>query len=335
MDRKNKNRIGGLDDFLRYRKGEMTGEERNAFEKELQKDPFAAEAAEGFSMVSAGDAEKDMAYLKKQLNKKTKKSSFTVYYRVAAAIAVLVALSVIILNKSDKQEYTLSENKSELAKPANELPASEPVADKTEKSDVSPKPVTIARTESRSLPASPTKVKPFNKNIAVATDERKEVKEVTSAEEFPIDQVNDTDSEVQVKDINLASVQSEITSEQVETEKKMEVSKVAGVSAPMEAKGRSLLDYTPPGPVTGIDSFNIYLERNIHNPETGNEKDDFVTVSFTVRTDSTITDLKIIDSPGQNYSREAIRLIKEGPKWKPATINGKPVEEKYRVTIKF
>ncbi len=81
--------------FLRYSGNKMSDEERNAFEKELQKDPFAEEAAEGFESVTPNTASKDMAYLQKRLKIRTTGMRNFPYYRIAASVAVLMVISTI------------------------------------------------------------------------------------------------------------------------------------------------------------------------------------------------------------------------------------------------
>ena len=49
MSDRNKNIISFITDLFRYHRDELSGLERNTFERELQKDPFSEEAAEGFA----------------------------------------------------------------------------------------------------------------------------------------------------------------------------------------------------------------------------------------------------------------------------------------------
>lgn len=95
-------------------------------------------------------------------------------------------------------------------------------------------------------------------------------------------------------------------------------------------------DHTNPIPVTGYDSFRTYIRYNLRYPidETGRKKE-IVVIGMTVLKNGTITDIKIIKSPSQLFSEEAIRLIKEGPAWKPATVNSVAQDEEVRVRIVF
>jgi len=322
MNNRDKNKTRNPAEFIRYRKSEMTGEERNSFERDLQKDPFAEEASEGFSLLTAEEAEKDISGLKKKLEARRRKSSTAIYYRIAAAVAVLVTVSIVFFNRTREPDIILS--KSDLEKPETTLviAASEPLMDKTEKAAVRNEPMNRTLIDSPQQPVSQSLTPNEYQQVAISSELEVEAKEEGKGE--------------QKEDIKATPVIVEDNySQPAEAEKKMEMSKVAGAAAPMAAKRKSAPDHIPPQPVTGIDSFNIYLELNVRNPQPESDQERFVTISFTVRTDSTLTDLKVIESPGQAYTREANRLMKDGPKWKPAMMDGIPVEAEYRITIRF
>ncbi len=105
--------------------------------------------------------------------------------------------------------------------------------------------------------------------------------------------------------------------------------------APANAKSMLIKDYTPPQPVVGRDSFDLYLDKYIRNPERSKKTGNIVEIRFKVRPDSTISNIKILSSPGKAWSEEAIRLIEEGPSWNPAKKNGQPVEEEVKLRILF
>lgn len=85
---------GKRDDFLRYRAGEMSDRERNAFEKELQRDPFAADAAEGFSLIDPGDVRSDLNKLEKRISIRTATRHLIFYSGVAAVVLLFIVSSV-------------------------------------------------------------------------------------------------------------------------------------------------------------------------------------------------------------------------------------------------
>ncbi len=85
----------------RYLNKEMTGAERNAFEKELQKDSFATEAMEGLELLSGTAFDQDLKELKARINKPKKKKRIP-YYAAAATILLLVTAGIIWM-QLDKQ----------------------------------------------------------------------------------------------------------------------------------------------------------------------------------------------------------------------------------------
>jgi len=314
MDKNKEHRGFGSEDFRRYRNGEMTGEERNAFERELQKDPFSEEASEGFLLITGDQAEEDLKMLRKKLSKRTSIRTAAVYYRIAAAVAILVTVSVIFFNRSKESEVMLGKSEKNLTETPLAIAASDPIKDLSEKAESKNEPAKRAQQISPPPPVSPSPRLAVTEQTVLSTDDKSEVKEMVEEEALIV--ANEQD---------LARA--------AESEKKMEMAKVAGVSATMAAKGRSVSEHTPPQLVAGIDSFNIYIEENITSPVTRGEQ--IVIISFIINTDSTLSDFRIIESPGESFSLEAKRLIKEGPRWIPATENGIHVKEETRIKIVF
>lgn len=88
------------------------------------------------------------------------------------------------------------------------------------------------------------------------------------------------------------------------------------------------LAYRAPAPVTGETAFENYLKTKTVNPE--NKYSGTVRVSFIVMPDGSLQDFKIIRHLNEECDAEAIRVIKEGPAWAPAS-DGKPAKVKVRV----
>lgn len=101
--------------------------------------------------------------------------------------------------------------------------------------------------------------------------------------------------------------------------------KVAGVDVSSDADNMA---YRAPAPVTGETAFENYLKTKTVNPE--NKYTGTVRVSFIVMPDGSLQDFKIIRHLSEACDAEAIRVIKEGPAWAPAS-DGKPAKVKIRV----
>ena len=95
-------------------------------------------------------------------------------------------------------------------------------------------------------------------------------------------------------------------------------------------------NYTPPLPVNGRSAFDKYIRDNIRRPDTTTSGQRVVVVlNFNVNPDGKIDRLKVLRSPARIFSDEAIRLIMEGPAWKPAEENGKTIPDEVSVRIVF
>jgi TonB family protein len=58
-------------------------------------------------------------------------------------------------------------------------------------------------------------------------------------------------------------------------------------------------------------------------------------VEFVVGTDGTLTDFRIVRGPGFGLDEEAVRVIKEGPAWKPGKQNGTAVKVRMIIPVKM
>lgn len=78
----------------------------------------------------------------------------------------------------------------------------------------------------------------------------------------------------------------------------------------------------------GEEAYNIYIAENMQYPETAKENgiEGVVTVVFVVKSDGTLTGLKIKRPLDPDLEDEALRLVKGMPKWIPADKGDAPAE---------
>ena len=93
------------------------------------------------------------------------------------------------------------------------------------------------------------------------------------------------------------------------------------------------MPYFPGGQVLMLK----YLADNIKYPASAvkAKKQGRVIVTFIVQKDGSVTHAKIAKSIDPELDAEALRVVKGMPKWTPCTQNGKPVNVKYSVPVKF
>lgn len=82
----------------------------------------------------------------------------------------------------------------------------------------------------------------------------------------------------------------------------------------------------------GIQKFYDFVGKNYKVPEDEDIKGK-VFVQFVVEKDGTLTDIKVIRDLGFGTGKEAIRVLKKSPKWKPGIQNGRPVRVLYSLPI--
>ena len=60
-----------------------------------------------------------------------------------------------------------------------------------------------------------------------------------------------------------------------------------------------------------------------------------VIVAFVVNKDGSIGDVKVLRSPDQHLSDEAVRVVKQMPKWKPARQGNRSVRSRFNLPVMF
>jgi TonB family protein len=95
--------------------------------------------------------------------------------------------------------------------------------------------------------------------------------------------------------------------------------------------------YVMPQYTGGLQEFGAFLGSNIKYPAKArnNKIQGAVYLGFVVQADGSLTDFKVIKSPDQELSDEAIRVLKSTPSWIPGKMYGKAVRVSYTVPIRF
>lgn len=80
-----------------------------------------------------------------------------------------------------------------------------------------------------------------------------------------------------------------------------------------------------------------YISENLKYPAPAKENgiEGVVNVAFLVRTDGSIGSIKIVRMIDPDLEMEAIRLVKNMPKWNPGKSDGKPVDATATISIPF
>jgi hypothetical protein len=103
-------------------------------------------------------------------------------------------------------------------------------------------------------------------------------------------------------------------------------------------EGEKLISYVTVTPAThnvsgGLNKFNKYIIDNFRMPNLNNFPGGKEIVEFTIKTDGTVGDIKIIQDIGYGVGKQFIKILKNSPKWTPGVKDGKPVDCTFTLPI--
>ena len=147
--------------------------------------------------------------------------------------------------------------------------------------------------------------------------------------------------EVEVLNVVEDDVETETIEINTEDDKDVEVVIAPPVEAPVEEEEEEVVfvvvESMPEFP-GGAQAMMRYIAENIKYPVIAQENgiQGRVTCQFVVNKDGSIVDVVVVRSGGDpSLDKEAVRVLKTMPKWKPGKQRGKPVRVKYTVPVNF
>ena len=147
--------------------------------------------------------------------------------------------------------------------------------------------------------------------------------------------------EVEVLNVVEDNVETESIEVNTEDDKEQEVVIAAPVEAPVEEEEEEVVfvvvESMPEFP-GGQQALFKYLSENVKYPVIAQENgiQCRVICQFVVNKDGSIVDVEVVRSGGDaSLDKEAVRVIKSMPKWKPGKQRGKAVRVKYTVPVNF
>ncbi|MCP1996942.1 energy transducer TonB [Flavobacterium sp. HSC-61S13] len=102
------------------------------------------------------------------------------------------------------------------------------------------------------------------------------------------------------------------------------------------SSGNEVFDFVQvkAAPVGGFEVFNKMFISRFRSPEVGNDiKKIQVIVKFIVEKDGSLSDISILRDPGYGAGKEALRVLQNMPKWKPAIQNNRQVRSQFTLPI--
>lgn len=91
----------------------------------------------------------------------------------------------------------------------------------------------------------------------------------------------------------------------------------------------------------GMQAFMSYIRSNVRYPKNAKNVEGKVFIQFIIEKDGSVSNAKVVRSDVKNkkyrkaLEKEALRLVSNMPRWKPALHNGKPVRSFFMLPITF
>ncbi|MEA1887583.1 MAG: energy transducer TonB [Bacteroidota bacterium] len=328
--KKNKRNIDKqVEDIIRYLEDKMTVEERNAFERKLQSDPFLAEAVEGYSLIDPDEVGTDMEDLKERIKSRTRKKS-TFLYRIAAAIVVLLGISSLFLVKNLRQPDLKMAESREISRETSPVT---PMIDPSEAKPEIPDDIALGKQELKELPDR----KSIAEFYGIVEDTLVEDEYMLAGDLVPKEAKAETLADAVVEEIPGKAKEVEATGRIAGVAARPETMRKAARVHEVAAKQMAAFDISRKAqPVIGEDEYLRYLEdKQVYPAGYGDTTRLTVSLEMIIEEDGTLGQIKIKESPAKVFSDEAVRLVKEGPAWLPALKDGEAVRDTVDLAIVF
>lgn len=335
-------------DIERYHRGEMTAAEMHLLEKAALDDPMLADALEGYAGTKSASA--DLRLLQERLQKRVETSSRgkllffgSNWLKVAAVFLLFAGGGWLVFQAFDKKN-TLAKNPAveTLRVDKNSL-AQKPQPDSTTlnfstgaDSSEHSQDVAVAETKApvfkRKAPTAVTALQSEEKND-VTQDKETEVKTMSGVlakaegrtENADTNRMalNNQAANVTVRTLNDSTKQMNVVLKRLGSP----VDEVVISKAKAQPRTRSIpVTVDSLEPEQGWASFDDYVVQNLKAPEDLKIKYSYnkeVELSFDVDGEGNPTNVKVTKSLCEKCDAEAIRILKEGPKWKGKKTKGK------------
>ena len=172
--------------------------------------------------------------------------------------------------------------------------------------------------------------------------EEEEIEIIQTAEVLPPPPPPDVPEVIEILNV----VEDDVETAEIEIETEDEKDKAVVIQAPVSTSGTVVEEDTEvvfvvvesmPAFPGGDEALFKYLNDNIKYPVIAQESgiQGRVICQFVVNRDGSIVDIEVVRSVDKSLDAEAIRVIKNMPRWTPGKQRGKTVRVKYTLPVNF
>ncbi|WP_455586712.1 energy transducer TonB [Bacteroides sp.] len=299
--------------LLDYIRGTRKGKEVHRLQKEAMRDPFLADAMDGYDSVE-GNQEQQIEALRHRITVKSRRNqNHAVVWSIAASLLLGVCISTYFLYQKEHlpEDIFIALERSQRDTVLQILPsAPPPPLEKTTKLAKAPQKDTVKSLISQERKMKRTVAAP--ETIAAVAEKESVAEEDPAAKEEPAAEVE--------ADMALANDSQTVTAANASGDMLNEVVVVGYGSQrkpTMTGSVATVEQLTTPQPTVGKRFYKRYLKKKMVRPADGecaNVKGEVV-LTFHVDKKGRPIDIKVKNSLCPSADEEAVRLVKEGPDW--------------------
>lgn len=292
--------------LIDYIKGQRKGKDAHRLEREAMQDPFLADALDGFDTVEGNHAERIELLRKQLLRRSSRRYRKKLWIGVAASLLIVLTVGGYWWIGRNPERYIAQ---SEMSLSEEEVDREIAMEDEW--------PIE-AEPNLPQMPESPA-VLPVEKSKSSVTHE---IPEEVSAEVF--DDLFVTEDKKTLEELSLKK-DTLMTVRHVATERNEDLKdeRIVVMSSDSQAMRRASAEVSneSPVPVIGMKAYRKYLKEKMIRPTSGDcaNKKGKVLLSFQIDADGRPINPKIVKGLCSDLDREALRLVKEGCRWRGST----------------
>ncbi len=351
-----------LDAINRYHSERLSSKELEEVREHMEECEMCSDAVEGYKNLTDQKRQHQLIYtLRKNIRSRYTPRPVKVKYGrerrlnptltlISAAATILIILGIYGIVNTDifRNENLLAEQIQEEEMKAEDkiIRAEEPASDaQTETTPIlSKQPDSLLVPPDNQEPEIPEKTTEITaaRKISEKVTPEMDVSLARAAEGKILYEPMDTLAIDQVGKIAGVTVEKESVAERAASKKTVALP-VEAVAAEMDDEIRmeredtgaiaagglfySLVDEMPKFSVNGYQDFNDYIRKNLKYPENAKQlgMNREVLIQFIVNKNGKVEDVKVIQMVDSLLDKEAIRVVKSSPEWKPGMENGEKV----------
>lgn len=343
-------------DYLRYLGNEMNDAGRNAFEKELQKQPFEAEAIEGLQRIGSEKLEADLKDLHDRLLGKNNAGRRTMWWAAAAAVVVLTTSTILWVQLSEQSnapqvaENLVKESKGEMASPEKEaLQAHEGIKSEKKPGDENKSAQKKGTPDKSPAEIPPSALKEIDEETTPA-GVPKEVRDTKEAEPVTTENIADSgkNNEPQMSNAGQADLIYQLVEEDIEIafeiadEEESAIlcagnTELKNVVTASQSSGRESIAGINQKAMPMMDekAFEKYLQSKALLPKDYPKNMDTLTLLIKINQAGEISEMTNIYQANPELFEKGREIIRSGPAWQPALINGFAIASELELEIIF